>query len=220
MFMCLFRPLETSRETEKALFAKEFKQRKTYWQHSERRLLVNPYGPENFKLNFVFLTWQKWSAFGNRRIYESPPDRYVPKSSPAILRARTLLFVDRIPIRRFHHLHKILWTPAEPRRAPQSPRRDPHRGLWEPLWEEDFLGEPRRGLCPSDNDLPERWNLGRGKNSLRIFWGYFCLEKLFLFSEVLFKGPAKYAFKTSIKITSRGYFYALRLFFASRGYFF
>ena len=46
-------------------------------------------------------------------------------------------------------------TPQRPRRTlgetPQSPRRDPRRALWEA----NFLGEPRGGLCPSDGDPPE-----------------------------------------------------------------
>ena len=46
-----------------------------------------------------------------------------------------------------------------------------------------------------------------GPTTLRIFWGYFLPQKLFLFSEVIFKDPPKIPFKTSIKITSRGYFY-------------
>ena len=40
-----------------------------------------------------------------------------------------------------------------------------------------------------------------------------------IFSEVIFKDPPKIPFKTSTKKNSRGYFYFLRLFFASRGYF-
>ena len=55
--------------------------------------------------------------------------------------------------------------------------------------------------------------------TLRIFWGYFLPWKLFLFSEAIFKDTPKIPFKTSMKITSRGYFYFSRLFFASRGYF-
>ena len=38
-------------------------------------------------------------------------------------------------------------------------------------------------------------------------------------SEVIFKDPPKIPFKTSIKIASRGYFYFLKLFFASRSHF-
>ena len=53
------------------------------------------------------------------------------------------------------------------------------------------------------------------KNLLRLFLP----QKLFFFSEVIFKDPPKICFKTSIKITSRGYFYFSRLFFTSRGYF-
>ena len=34
-----------------------------------------------------------------------------------------------------------------------------------------------------------------------------------LFSEIIFKDPPKRPFRTSTKITSRGYFYFLRLFF-------
>ena len=41
-------------------------------------------------------------------------------------------------------------------------------------------------------------------------------QKLFLFSEVIFNTPPKRPFKTSVKITSRGYFYFLRLFFLPR----
>ena len=43
--------------------------------------------------------------------------------------------------------------------------------------------------------------------TLRIFWGYFLPQKVFLFSEVLFEDPPKIPFKTSRKIASRGYFY-------------
>ena len=47
------------------------------------------------------------------------------------------------------------------------------------------------------------------KNLLRLFLP----QKLFLFSEVIFKDPPKIPFKTSIKITSRVFFfYLLRLF--------
>ena len=52
------------------------------------------------------------------------------------------------------------------------------------------------------------------KNLLRLFFAL----KIF-FSEVIFRDPPKIPFKASIKITSRGYFYFLRLFFALQGYF-
>ena len=38
------------------------------------------------------------------------------------------------------------------------------------------------------------------------FCGYFVPQKLFLISEVILKNPPKMSFKTSTKITSRGYF--------------
>ena len=47
------------------------------------------------------------------------------------------------------------------------------------------------------------------KNLLRLFLP----RKLFFFSEVIFKDPPKLCFKTSTKITSRGYFHFLRFFF-------
>ena len=40
-------------------------------------------------------------------------------------------------------------------RALQNPCRDLCRGLWEPLWEANFSGEPRGGLSFSDGDPPE-----------------------------------------------------------------
>ena len=43
--------------------------------------------------------------------------------------------------------------------------------------------------------------------TLSIFWGYFLPWKIFLFSEVIFRDPPKMPFKTSIKITSRGYYF-------------
>ena len=46
-------------------------------------------------------------------------------------------------------------NPAEPRRDPAEPsKRTPQRPL-RTLREATFLGEPRRGLCPSDGDPPE-----------------------------------------------------------------
>ena len=52
------------------------------------------------------------------------------------------------------------------------------------------------------------------KNILRLF---FASKIIFYFSEVIFKDPPKISFKTSIKITSRGYFlYFSRLFFLPR----
>ena len=51
------------------------------------------------------------------------------------------------------------------------------------------------------------------------FEAIFCLAGLFEFSGVIFRDPPRISFKTSIKIASRGYFFYLRLFFASRGLF-
>ena len=51
------------------------------------------------------------------------------------------------------------------------------------------------------------------------FEAIFCLARLFESSGVIFRDPPRICFKTSIKIASRGYFYHLRLFFASRGLF-
>ena len=42
--------------------------------------------------------------------------------------------------------------------------------------------------------------------TLRIFWRYFLPPKLFLFSVVIWKGPPIISFKTSARVTSRGYF--------------
>ena len=84
------------------------------------------------------------------------------------------------------------------------------------------LSYPRSGLG-GPGEHPPKPTFGNhafeNQLSLRIFWGYFLPQKLFLLSEVIFKTPPKLPFKTSVKITSRGYFYFLRLFFASRGYF-
>ena len=69
----------------------------------------------------------------------------------------------------------------------------------ESTWKIQKTGE--KGLFPQiSSDVP--------KNLLRLFFA----SKLFLFSEVIFQDPPKISFKTSIKITSRGYFYFLRLF--------
>ena len=52
-------------------------------------------------------------------------------------------------------LGKSRVPPQRPRRTlgetPRSPLRDPRRALWEA----NFLGEPRGGLCPSDGVPPE-----------------------------------------------------------------
>ena len=53
------------------------------------------------------------------------------------------------------------------------------------------------------------------ENLLRLF---FASEVIFNFSELIFRDPPRISFKTNIKIASRGYFYFLRFFFASRGY--
>ena len=45
---------------------------------AKRRLLVNPYG-----LNFAIFRGENDLNSENGGIYESPPDRYVPNSSPA-----------------------------------------------------------------------------------------------------------------------------------------
>ena len=58
---------------------------------AKRRLLVNPYGPENFNLNFVIFLGE--AEFGKKGgICESPHvgDRYVPNSSPATLQPEIL----------------------------------------------------------------------------------------------------------------------------------
>ena len=49
---------------------------------AKRRLLANPYGPE-IQLNFAIFLGEKDLNSEKRGIYESPPDRYVPNSSPA-----------------------------------------------------------------------------------------------------------------------------------------
>ena len=46
---------------------------------------------------------------------------------------------------------KIPRTPAEPRRDPAESSERPRRALWEA----NFLGDLRGGLCPSDSDPPE-----------------------------------------------------------------
>ena len=43
-------------------------------------------------------------------------------------------------------------------------------------------------------------------NAQKIIWGYFLPQKLFLFPEVIFRDPPNMPFKTSMRITSRGYF--------------
>ena len=48
--------------------------------------------------------------------------------------------------------HRSHYPPGE---TPQSPWRDPRRVLWEA----NFLGEPRGGLCPSYGDSPEQKNI-------------------------------------------------------------
>ena len=54
-------------------------------------------------------------------------------------------------------------------------------------------------------------------SALRIFWGYlFAPKNLFWFAEVIFKDPPKIPFKTSIKITSWGYFYIFWGYFLPR----
>ena len=53
------------------------------------------------------------------------------------------------------------------------------------------------------------------KNLLRLL--FFASKNIF--SEVVFRDPQKIPFKTSIKITSRGYFYFLRLFLPREAYF-
>ena len=93
-------------------------------------------------------------------------------------------------------------------------------GCW--LAEVDALSSARqlRPTATCKAQMKSLLSIGRGracpKNLLRLF---FLPQNLFLFSEVIFKDPPKICFKTSIKRTSRGYFYFSRLFFALRGYF-
>ena len=74
--------------------------------------------------------------------------RYFPWKFRVRLEApQTRLSVSSLCLLQFPRVTSMrVATPAEPSKRP------PHRGLLEPLWEANFLGEPRGGLRPSDGD--------------------------------------------------------------------
>ena len=72
----------------------------------------------------------------------------------------------------------------------------------------------KNSLDSTFKDVKDLKVKGYPKNLLKLF---FALK--IIFYEVIFRDPPKILFKTSIKITSRSYFYFSRLFFTSRGYF-
>ena len=89
------------------------------------------------------------------------------------------------------------------------------------MWRQDLVILSPEGRCDSTCQLRPSHRLlwitvFISKNHLRLF---FASKNHFYFVRLSLNPPPKIPFKTSVKITLRGYSYFLRLFFASRGYF-
>ena len=60
---------------------------------AKRRLLVNPYGPE-IQTEFYYFVGETDLNSEKGGIYESPPDRYVPNSSPRVKIIQLIIFLS------------------------------------------------------------------------------------------------------------------------------
>ena len=104
----------------------------------------------NFRQNHLFSAGDKTTVFQNDR-FDNPEIRGRKK----LQKFPRVTSIGSPPPEPSENHADPRRTPQRPRRTlretPRSSRRDPRRALWEA----NFLGEPRGGLCPSDGDPPE-----------------------------------------------------------------
>ena len=102
-----------------------------------------------FSIPFDPCTGQTDSQPERQKIARTAPKNFL------IQQSRRVTSIGSLPPKTLGKSHGPPQNPAEPRRTlgetPAEPSERPRRALWEA----NFLGEPRGGLCPSDGDPPE-----------------------------------------------------------------